>query len=283
MKKYFLLLIIIYLLFPIFEKINFNNKVARLIFFSIGQGDSAMLISPKGKTLLIDGGPSNLVVEKIGKFLNKRRKKIDYLILSHAHDDHYIGLIASSDYYHFSQVIVPIWTDNTLLLDWYKKLEDNDSKIIELGVNKERFYLEDNCYFDIIASPLIFINEKNSINNTSYSAKIDCYGIEVLFTGDLEKEGEMSLIKLNDNDFLSAKILKAGHHGSNTSNNIEFLELVNPELIIISVGENNSYGHPGKNAIENMKKIKAKILRTDLNGNIEILSNNKEIFIRTEY
>lgn len=280
MKNYLLLILTIYLLLPIFEKISFNNNQARLIFFSVGQGDSAMLISPQGKTLLIDGGPSKIVVEKIGKFLKKRIKKIDWLILSHEHDDHYIGLMAASDYYKFSQVIVPTWTNNSLLLSWYETLKDADSNIIELSVIRERFYLEDNCYFDILASPLLYINKKVSSNNASYSVKINCYGIEALFTGDLEKEGEMSLLELNDREFLSAKIFKAGHHGSNTSNNIKFLEVVSPEVIIITVGEDNSYGHPGEKAIKNMQKVKADIRRTDLHGDIEILFNNRGIFIK---
>jgi competence protein ComEC len=283
MKKYLLLVIILYLFFPIFEKINFNNNEARLIFFSIGQGDSAMLISPQGKTLLIDGGPSKLVVEKIGKFLNKREKTIDWLILSHEHDDHYLGLIAASDYYKFSQAILPTWTKNSVLLNWYQVLKEDNTQMVEIGENKKRFYLEDNCFFDVLASPLLFINENVSANNASFSVKIDCYGIEALFTGDLEREGEMSLLELNDINFLSAKIFKAGHHGSNTSSNIEFLEVVKPSLIVISVGKNNSYEHPGKIAIENMKKVNAKIMRTDLNGNIEILSNNKEIFIINQF
>ncbi len=283
MNKFILLFIFLYLLLPIFEKLDFKKNEARLIFFSIGQGDAAMLISPQGKTLLIDGGPSKLVVEEIAKFLNKRNKKIDWLMLSHEHDDHYIGLLVASDYYKFSQAIVPTWTDNNLLINWYQELKDNNTKIIEIGENKERFYLEDNCFFDVIASPLLFSSNTVSANNASFSVKIDCYGIEALLTGDLEKEGEMSLAELKDNEFLSAKIFKAGHHGSNTSNNIKFLELVKPELIVISVGENNSYGHPGRKAIESMNIVGASVLRTDLNRNVEILSNNKEIYIKTEF
>lgn len=283
MKKYFIIIIIFYFLFFIFEKIDLSDKEARLIFFSIGQGDSALLISPRGKTLLIDGGPSKLAVKKIGQALNRRIKNIDYLILSHEHDDHYIGLVAASDYYHFSNLIVPTWTKNNVLLSWYKELNKNKSIFIDINENKERFYLEENCYFDVLASPLMFINKKVSANNASFSVKINCYGIEALLTGDLEREGEMSLLELNDNSFLSAKIFKAGHHGSNTSNNIEFLEAVSPELIIISVGENNSYGHPGKKALKNMNLINSDIMRTDLNGDIEILSNNKEIIIESQF
>ncbi len=283
MKKYLLLIIIFYLIFPIYEKTNLRNSEARLIFFSIGQGDAAMLVSPKGKTLLIDGGPSKLVVEKIATFLNKREKTIDWLILSHEHDDHYIGLLAVSDYYKFSKAIVPTWTDKLVLMSWYQVLKEDNTQIVEIGENKERFYLEDNCFFDVLASPLLFTNKNVSANDASFSVKIDCYGIEALFTGDLEKDGEMSLLNINDNDFLSAKIFKAGHHGSNTSNNMEFLEAVSPNLIVISVGENNSYGHPGKIAIENMEKAKASIIRTDLSGNVEILSNNKGIHIITEF
>ncbi len=285
MKKYILLFFIIYCLLFLFEKINFKERNAELIFFSVGQGDAALLISPQGKTLLIDGGPDKTVIEKVSSSLKKRQKSIDWVVLTHAHDDHYAGLLAASDYYYFSNVIGPTWTDNQLILNWFNVLKDSDSNILELDDKIRRIYLEEDCFFDVFASPLLFNLEieKISENDSSYSVKIYCYGIEALFTGDLEKEGENILLKKAPDSFLSSSIFQAGHHGSRTSNNINFLEVVAPNLVVISSGKNNSHGHPHKETLNNIEKVNSKVLRTDLNGDIKILSNNKEIYIETEF
>ncbi len=284
MKKYFCLILIVYCFLFFIEKINFKSDQAKLIIFSVGQGDAALLVSPKGKTLLIDGGPNKIITNKIGRVFKKRKKTIDYLVLSHAHSDHYIGLLALSDYYHFENAILATWTDNDLLINWSNDLEEKNTQIMPQSSNLNRYYLEEDCYFDVLASPLLFTSNKENVseNNLSFSLKIDCYGIEALFTGDLEEEGEESLIKKAPKSFLSSQIFQAGHHGSDTSNNIEFLNAVNPDLFIVSVGEDNRHGHPGEKTLNNISKIGAEVFRTDIVGDIKILSNNKEISVETE-
>ncbi len=285
MKKYILFTFIIYCLLFLYESIDFRENKAELIFFSVGQGDAALLISPNGKTLLIDGGPDKTVIEKVSSSLKKRQKRIDWVVLSHAHDDHYAGLLALSDYYYFSNLIGPTWTDRNFILNWFDDLKENKSKIVNLEEKIRRVYLEDNCFFDVLASPLLFNYEIEEIseNDASYSVKIDCYGIDALFTGDLEEEGEDILLKKAPKSFLSSSIFQAGHHGSKTSNDINFLEAVSPELVVISSGKNNRHGHPHRETLNNIEKVNAKILRTDLDGNIRILSNNKEIYIETSF
>lgn len=285
MKRYIVFVIIIYCLLFLYEGIDFRKKQAELIFFSVGQGDAALLISPNGKTLLIDGGPDKTVIEKIARSLKRRQKRIDWVVLTHAHDDHYTGLLALSDYYYFFKLIGPTWTDREFILNWFIDLQEKNSNIVNLKEKIKRVYLEKDCFFDVLASPLIFNSEIDMVseNDLSYSVKIDCYGIEALFTGDLEREGEISLLEKAPKSFLSAAIFQAGHHGSRTSNNINFLEAVNPELVIISSGENNRHGHPHQETLNNIEKVNAKVLRTDLNGDIKILSNNKEIYVKTEF
>lgn len=284
MKKYKLFVFIVCCLF-LFTRIDFRESKAELIFFSVGQGDAALLISPQGKTLLIDGGVDKTVTEKLGRSLKQRQKSIDWIVLTHAHEDHYIGLLASSEYYYFSNVIGPSWTDSQLILNWFSDLEENNSNIIELNDKMRRIYLEEDCFFDVLASPLHFNSkiEKVSENDLSYSVKINCYGIEALFTGDLERDGEDILLKKVSESFLSSLIFQAGHHGSKTSNSINFLEAVGPNLVIISAGEDNSHGHPHQETLNNIKKVNAKVLQTHLNGDIKILSNNKEISIETGF
>jgi competence protein ComEC len=282
MKKIVLLFLIFYFLLPAYEISSFKSKEARLIFFDVGQGDSVMLISPKGKTLLIDGGPDKLILEKLAKLLPRDQTKIDWVILSHDHADHYIGLISLLDYYSISQVIAPVWSNNSAVNYWLNILDKQETELININQKMNRFFLEPGCYFDILASPLLFSSSNVSSNNSSFSIKIDCFGLEALLTGDLEEAGERALLEQADIDFLKSPIFKAGHHGSDTSNHLNFLEVVNPEIIVISVGDNNRYKHPGKNIFINANKIGAKVLRTDINGDIEFIFKEEEVIMKIE-
>ena len=98
----------------------------------------------------------------------------------------------------------------------------------------------------------------------------------MLFTGDIEKEAETNLIQLYNKKELKADILKIAHHGSKTSSSYEFLEEVSPEIALIGVGKDNTFGHPSDITIENLKKLNIKIYRTDKNGEIEIEAKGKE-------
>lgn len=282
MRKLILLIFIIFLL-NIFELQVFskkNNEVI-LIFFDVGQGDSALLISPSGKTLLIDGGPDKLIVEKISNYLSRQKRYIDYVVLSHAHYDHYLGLISLLSYYNYGNVIADPLASNLALKYWFNILEKRNINIIKKQKEAYKIYLEKNCYFKVLASPLLFIKENVSLNNSSYSVKINCLGLKVLFTGDLEREGEEALLKHASSNFLKSDIFKAGHHGSKTSNNYDFLKKINPNLIIISVGEGNSYGHPSQELLDNAHNLGIKLLRTDEDGDIILRYQNDSIMIQT--
>ncbi len=285
MKKIILIVFLFYLFFPSWQFFSSSDQEARLIFFDVGQGDATLLISPQGKTLLIDGGPDKKIVEKIARVFPRKKTKIDWVILSHDHDDHYTGLIALLDYYSFSHVIGPNWSTKESIIDWWQILDQKNSHILKLDEKRHRFALEPGCYFDVIASPLLFFNSDSQVsaNDSSFSVKIDCFGIKALLTGDLEKKGEEALLDYASQDFLSAEIFKAGHHGSNTSNNLEFLQAIKPRIVVIPVGADNSYGHPGRQALNNIAEVGAQVLRSDFHGDIEFLANKKEILIKTEF
>ena len=96
----------------------------------------------------------------------------------------------------------------------------------------------------------------------------------MLFTGDIEKEAEDHILNLyKDTKILSSNILKVGHHGSKTSSTEKFIEAVKPQIALIGVGENNTFGHPSQEVLEKLEKKKIKIYRTDKNGEISISIN----------
>jgi competence protein ComEC len=276
------IIIIIFVLYNLFYLISFsvNKELARLIFFDIGQGDSALLISPGGKTVLIDGGPSDIVAHKISAYLSPEKKTIDWMILSHDHRDHYQGLIFLSAYYKIKNYIGPLSSDLDILNIWLEDLKKRDVNIWPKEKNIIQHNLEDNCYFQILSSPITILQDNVSKNNSSLAVKINCWQIQALLIGDAEKEAELLFLEYAPEEFLQANIFKANHHGSKTSNKILFLKAVAPKYTIISAGLNNQHQHPHKETLDNFKKLNIIVFRTDRDGDIEFLANKRELYLK---
>ncbi|MBP9921749.1 MAG: hypothetical protein KBF09_01160 [Clostridia bacterium] len=151
-------------------------------------------------------------------------------------------------------------------------------KIVEGG---EKVSIEDNLYFDIIWPFSDNMISDNSINNNSLVCKLNYKNYSMLFTGDIEAIAEKAILKKYSKNLniLKSDILKVAHHGSKTSSITEFIEKIKPKYAIIGVGEDNKFGHPSDNTIQNLEKANIRIYRTDKMGEIEIKTNGKEIKI----
>ena len=244
----------------------------------MGQGDSCLIVTPINTSILIDGGGSETY--NVGQntllpyLLSRRINKIDYMICSHFDTDHSRGL---------KTILENIKVKN-LIISKQKENYENFNEIMEIvkkkNINiiivkaKEKIRLDRTAYIDVLYPTGNL--EHADINNNSIVAKFVCQGISMLFTGDIEKEAETNLIKLYNKEELKADILKVAHHGSKTSSSYEFLNAVLPKIALIEVGKDNNFGHPSEITIENLKKLKVKIYRTDKNGEIEIIIKNKE-------
>ena len=161
-------------------------------------------------------------------------------------------------------------TDNELYSKVVELANKYNVNIIEVKQGDE--LIIDGVIFDVISAKE---NDKN-VNNMSLILRMTYGEVSMLFTGDAEKE-------LEENINVKTNILKVSHHGSKTSSTEEFLKKNMPQVALISVGENNSYGHPNKEVLERLKKINAYIYRTDLNGEIYMrLYKNGKIRINTK-
>jgi competence protein ComEC len=101
-----------------------------------------------------------------------------------------------------------------------------------------------------------------------------------MLPGDAEKEAEREILSENNEDELRAEVLKIGHHGSKNSTTAEFLAAVKPRLAVISVGEDNPYGHPNAELLERLANAGVRVLRTDRNGAVHILIDSKGLEVR---
>lgn len=236
----------------------------------IGQGDAFVIELPYRKGVIfmdagstfsfIDHEPSDRVYKQIIKpYLHSQGiQEIDTIFISHKHIDHMGSVdfliedfdtkqIVISDYYKLNNEVEKNWNENGVKL---RRVQGGERVIIN------------NVIFNILSPFSNIISE----NDNSLVALAELGGKSWLFTGDIENDAEKELIKHYPN--LTIDVLKVAHHGSDTSSDELFIENIKPSYALISVGENNSYGHPDPIVIENLEKSIPLIMRTDEDGAI---------------
>jgi competence protein ComEC len=286
MKKGFLLLINFVFLFSVFlnffawlavfELSDFNLKV---VFFDVGQGDSIFIKTPNGNHIIIDGGPDNKVIEKLGREMPFWKRTIDVMILTHPHADHIVGLIEVLRRYKIKNVL---WNgmdyNSSIFLEWKKLIEKEGAKIYVVQDGSK--VKEGSALYLNIINPYFSENlDRNDIDNNSVVSHLIYKEYSFLFTGDIFAQKEKELVKRKE-ESVKSNVLKVSHHGSKTSSDEEFIKYVSPEIAVISVGKNNRYGHPNKEVLERLIMNGAYILRTDEVGDIKIFSDGKSLFFK---
>lgn len=265
---YKIIIVIISLIFLINNGRIVNNEVSIL---DVGQGDSS-LIRLKNKNILIDtGGNINYDISKnilIPYFKSVGIKKIDYLVLTHGDYDHMGEAINLVENFKVEKVIFNCGLYNDLENELIEVLDKKKIKyyscIKELNIDNNKLYFLQTKEYD----------NENDNSNVIYS-ELNVY--KFMFMGDASVTTEKEI--MNKYNLPDIDVLKVGHHGSKTSSSKEFINVINPEYSIISVGKNNRYGHPNKEVLENLEN--SKIYRTDLDGSIMFKIKNNKLKIET--
>ncbi len=232
----------------------------RIVFLDVGQGDAAVVETSDGKTVVIDTGHTGR--EVIGYLRYRGIGKIDALVLSHAGRDHAGGLWNILDEFRVGE----IW-DNGLLT--YQPAIENT--VVHRQLKAGDILKTGSAGFLVLHPRKGYYNTfGDDENNQSLVLRYTDRDISILFTGDIEADGELSLLRLPK--YLGSRVLKVSHHGSYTSSKRVFLASVNPGYAIISAGRFNPYGHPHRGTLRNLKGIQ--LHRTDREGAIEVSSHD---------
>jgi len=243
-------------------------------FIDVGQADSALVICD-GHYMLIDGGnaeDSDLVYAYLERH---GAKHIDYMVASHAHEDHIGGLSGALNYASVDMACCPVTEYSSKVFGDMVKYLEAQGKSLTVPEPGDTFALG-SAQVEILGP----VKEYDDTNDTSIVLRIDYGETSFLFTGDMEKGAEADLMESGAN--LKATVLKAGHHGSDTSSSYPFLREVMPEYVVISVGEDNSYGHPSDEVLSRYRDLGAEVYRTDMQGHIIAQSDGKTVTFRTE-
>ena len=246
-------------------------------FIDVGQGDS-IFIQIKNKNILIDAGEAKEAPTVVNYLKTYNVKKLDYVFLTHPHEDHLGGLSEIIDTFEIGKFYAP--NVGTVTRSYENLL--NSLKNKSLDINRAKAGLEFNFAENIkleLFSP--GKDEYSNLNNYSPIMKLTYNETSFLFTGDAEEETEKEVISGNYN--LKSDVLKAGHHGSNTSSIQEFLEEVKPQFTVITSGKSNRFNLPNEEIVERHKNIGSKVLMTEKYGNIVFSTDGRDIRLLTNW
>lgn len=238
---------------------------ASVYFLDVGQGDSVLIRSSDGDNILVDGGPSSLVLDRLGEVLPFWSRKIDLLVLTHPHDDHIIGLISVLERYEVSAVLITGVKYKSAYYDEFLRLIDEAGVKVYFAEAPVDFKFGD-VFLDVIYPFFSIVDDEfSNLNNSSIVIKVSFSdGESVLLTGDCEVECESEILDAD----IDADVLKAGHHGSRTASSAAFVKAVSPEKVVISVGAGNKFGHPHAETLRTFSGVR--VFRTDLDGTVEM-------------
>lgn len=263
---------------PVVKKPTKAEGEIQVHILDVGQADS-ILIKTDDKTVLIDAGENENAVDVYKYLMAHDVEKIDILIGSHPHSDHIGGLDYIIEKLPVDTIIMPKIPDEivpttktytdvlTIILEQGKKItQPIVNKTYDLGGGASLTLLAPNA-------------EYSDLNNMSIVSRLDFGEASFLFTGDSSKEAENDIMRLGLD--VDVDILSVAHHGSNSSSTDTYLEKIAPMLSVISVGIDNSYGHPHKEVIKRLSAY-GEIYQTSVMGDIIFTTDGKTINITTE-
>jgi competence protein ComEC len=247
-----------------------------IVCMNVGQGDATFIQTPSGRQILVDGGfyPS-VLNDQLGRRIPFWDKEIDILVATHPDADHVSGLVGVFDRYRVGRLITdgeglgesPIY-DAVLLA------AEAAGTPIHPARAGEVIQIEDGVRLEVLhPGPQL---DQEQRNENSVSMRLVYGDFTFLFTGDAEQRGEQAMLASGRS--LSALVFKAGHHGSNSSSSAPFLQAVRPQIVIVSAGAGNRFGHPAPEMLQRARDVGAAVLRTDELGTIEVITDGQTMW-----
>lgn len=268
----------------LYQNYTYNDGLLHVVFCDVGQGDAIFIRSPKGKAIVFDAGPNDAVTSCLSDHVPFWQRTLSLVILSHPHADHFRGLFSLLERYSIGEFGSEELLNN---ITEYKAVEE---MISNKHIRKRRllrgdtYRFVDNLMVQVLGptqeflastSPSGNIGERNEFASLTVLVSYDSF--HVLLTGDTQN-GQLYDDILSSN-IKTIDVLQVPHHGSATGLNAEIVQELDPKLAVVSVGKNR-YGHPSKKTIEILSNKGIKTLRTDKDGEVEIVADGRNWWIK---
>jgi competence protein ComEC len=252
-------------------------------FLDVGQGDGVLIQTPNGQNILIDGGPDSQHINlEMGERLPFWDRTIDLVVCTQPQADHVTGLIEVLNRYKVKEVLDPgISYDSSIYQEWLRLIETEG---IEYNIARagQEIDLGSGIRMEVLNPPeTLWQGTSDDVDNNGVVLRLSWGKVSFLFTADIREEVEFELIGQRAN--LKSTVLKVSHHGSRTSTTSQFLAAVGPEVAVISVGADNSFGHPSPEVVERLidRLGEDNVYRTDRDGTIELITDGKQLWVKT--
>lgn len=252
-----------------------NDKVLSVSFLDVGQGDAILIQSPGGVDMLIDGGADRSVLRELPKKLGVLDRTIDFVIATHPDMDHIGGLSDVLSRYTVSYVVQPGIPSDTSAAKRFEEAVLNEPNVESIIARRGmRFDLGGGVFAEVLY-PDRDVSQLET-NTGSIVMRITYGETDFILTGDAPISIEDWIVSSYGTQ-LKSEVLKAGHHGSRTSTGDKFIKAVEPDIVIISAGKDNSYGHPHPEVVRRIEESGAEMLAT-FEGTIELVSDGTKIW-----
>lgn len=253
-------------------------------FFNVGQGDAILIQTPDHQNILVDGGPSPQAISlELGGKLPFWDRTVDLMVSTQPHADHITGLVEVLQRHEVKQVLEPgVSYSSCVYQEW---LAIVDEKGIKHGMAKagQEIDLGGGVKIEVLNPPGQFFEGTSAdVDNNGVVLRLSWGEISFLLTADIRWEGEFELIKQRAN--LRSSVLKVAHHGSKTSTTPQFLVVVDSQIAVISVGADNTFGHPCDEVVERLRERLGEdsVYLTSQNGTIEFITDGEKLWVKVE-
>lgn len=247
-----------------------GSGILTVHFLDIGQGDSILIESPTGAQVLIDGGPSREVLRQLGEVMSWNDRSIDVVIATHPDADHVVGLVDVLQRYEVAYIFEPGVRHDAPHVEPLLASVANEGAQYLLARRGQRINIGGGAYIDILF-PDRDVSTLET-NTASIVARLVYGTTSFMLTGDSPSAIEKYLVR-TDAKGLDSDVLKAGHHGSNTSTSQEFIDAVSPTYAVFSRGCDNTYGHPHADVVARLAAAAVATLDTCENGRVTFTSD----------
>jgi len=252
------------------------DETLTVAFLDVGQGDAVFIEAPSGRQMLIDGGPSKRVLRKLGSQMWFWDRSIDAVVASHPDKDHIGGLGDVLEVYDVGAVLRSGATSSTEVFDAWRGAIEREDAAHRTIVAGQSIRLSPRVRFDVLFPPRSIDVTAMEPNKASVVGRLVYGDTAFLLSGDAPKAVEEYIAGRYGGN-LASQVLKAGHHGSDTSTGKSWLGWADPKWAVVSAGKDNRYGHPAPSVVERLKRFGIEILQTKKRGTVIFESDGKRV------
>jgi len=275
----FFLGVLIFIAFVVWSAVlRAPDQGLKVTVFDVGQGDAILIKSAEDKNILIDGGPDNQFLSALGDELPYFNHQIEAIILTHPHADHLFGLIEILKRYQVKKIyLTGVVHTSSLYLEFLNLIKEKNIET-EVLIRGDELNFGDLRLVALWPERDLTGESVDDLNSTSIVLKLSSAEFQALLLADIDRESQQVMLNRGDfNDFSDIDLLKIAHHGSGENYNQNLIDKVRPKQAIISVGEDNRYGHPAKSVVDDLLRREIELFRTDRDGSVSFTTNGASL------